>query len=178
MKITNTSARLKEIMREKNIKQIDILKMIQPICERDNIKMGSNDLSQYVTGKVEPSQKKLSALAEALDTNEVWLMGYDVPKGRNDIVTLNDEYTYILDENWGNIPKGSKIKVKNIPKYIDELSNFVEDMKNRVNRLEILTAKVKNNSPLSNEEEKELFDILNTNFGTANDIARKYFDIK
>lgn len=83
MKKYTTAQRLKQIMSEKNIKQIDILNKIQPICEKLDIKMGSNDLSQYVSGKVEPSQKKLSALAEVLDTNEVWLMGYDVPNDKN-----------------------------------------------------------------------------------------------
>lgn len=79
MKKYTTSQRLKQIMALKNIKQIDILNKVQPLCKQWGIKMGSNDLSQYVTGKVEPSQKKLSVLAEALNTNEVWLMGYDVP---------------------------------------------------------------------------------------------------
>lgn len=83
MKKCTISQRLKKIMNLMGIKQIDILNKAQPICEKLCIKMGSNDLSQYVTGKVEPSQKKLSVLAEALDTNEVWLMGYDVPIDKN-----------------------------------------------------------------------------------------------
>lgn len=41
--------------------------------------MGRNDISQYVSGKVEPSQWKLTILAKALNVSEVWLMGYDVP---------------------------------------------------------------------------------------------------
>lgn len=97
MKKYTTAQRLKEIMNAKNIKQIDILNKVQPICEKWGVKMGSNDLSQYVTGKVEPSQKKLSVLAEALDTNEVWLMGYDVPMTKelsaNDFLCSTEQYS-------------------------------------------------------------------------------------
>lgn len=92
MKKCTISQRLKEIMNLMGIKQIDILNKAQPICEKLGIKMGSNDLSQYVTGKVEPSQKKLSVLAEALDTNEVWLMGYDIPMDK-------DFKGFIYDDN-------------------------------------------------------------------------------
>ena len=87
MKKYTTSQRLKEIMSKQGIKQIDILNKIQPICKKWKVKMGSNDLSQYVTGKVEPGQKKLSVLAEALNTNEVWLMGYDVPMERDNYLS-------------------------------------------------------------------------------------------
>lgn len=92
MKKCTISQRLKEIVNLMGIKQIDILNKAQPICEKLGIKMGSNDLSQYVTGKVQPSQKKLSVLAEALDTNEVWLMGYDVPMDK-------DFKDFIYDDN-------------------------------------------------------------------------------
>lgn len=83
MKEKNTSDRLKEIMTEKGLRQIDILNKAMPICKKRNIKLGRNDLSQYISGKVEPSQKKLTILAEALDVSETWLMGYDVPKHTN-----------------------------------------------------------------------------------------------
>lgn len=78
MKKTSTSERLKEIMLEKNLKQVDILKRAEPFCKKYGVKLGRNDLSQYVSGKVEPGQKKLSILAEALNVSETWLMGYDV----------------------------------------------------------------------------------------------------
>ena len=65
-------------MREKGLRQIDILHKVEPLCQKYNIKLGSNDLSQYVTGKVEPRPKKLCVLAEALEVSEVWLMGYGV----------------------------------------------------------------------------------------------------
>ena len=79
MKPYNTSIRLKQIMSNQNLKQVEILNMCKPFCNKYGIKLGKNDLSQYVNGKVEPGQEKLYILAEALNVNEAWLMGYDVP---------------------------------------------------------------------------------------------------
>lgn len=82
MKPYNTAIRLKQIMTDQNIKQVDILNMCKPFCNKYNVKLGKNDLSQYVNGKVEPGQEKLDVLAEALNVSETWLMGYDVPMDR------------------------------------------------------------------------------------------------
>lgn len=80
MKVSDTQRRLKEVMAERHLRQVDILEMAKPYCERYNIKLGKNDLSQYVSGKVEPGQGKLTVLGKALGVNEAWLMGYDVEK--------------------------------------------------------------------------------------------------
>ena len=72
----NTADRLREIMDARGLKQIDILELCAPICEREGIRIGKNDISQYVSGKVSPRRDKLSVLAEALCVSEVWLMGY------------------------------------------------------------------------------------------------------
>lgn len=79
MKEENTATRLKTLMKERNLKQVDILNMVKPFCKKYGVKLEKNDLSQYISGKVIPSQKKLTILAEALNVSEVWLMGYDVP---------------------------------------------------------------------------------------------------
>lgn len=120
MKNSTTSERLKQLMKETGLRQIDILKKISPLCKKYNIKMGSNDLSQYVTGKVEPSQKKLSLLAEALDVSEVWLMGYDVEK--NEKVLTGDDYLE-LPRDFKNFKKGDKIKAGDLVSMIKDLEN-------------------------------------------------------
>ena len=79
MKKVNTSVRLKQIMSERGLKQVDILRMCAPLCEKYGIKLNKNDLSQYVSGKVSPGQDKLTILGQALGVDEVWLMGYDSP---------------------------------------------------------------------------------------------------
>ena len=75
----NTSIRLKKIMKDRNLKQVDILNLTKPICKKYSTRLGKNDLSQYISGKVEPGQRKLFILAEALNVSEGWLMGLDVP---------------------------------------------------------------------------------------------------
>lgn len=82
MKKSNTANRLKEIMNERNIKQIDILNACLPFCKKYDVKMSKSDISQYVSGKVEPGQDKLFVLGNALNVSESWLMGFDVPRER------------------------------------------------------------------------------------------------
>ena len=79
-----TSDRLKKIMNERRLKQVDILNMSLPFCQRFNVKMNKSDISQYVSGKVEPSQEKLVVLGMALNVSEAWLMGFDVSPVRKD----------------------------------------------------------------------------------------------
>ena len=87
MKRKNTSIRLKEIMKDRNLKQVDILKLAQPFSEEYHIKLNNSDVSQYLSGKSEPGQDKLFILGMALDVNESWLMGFDVPKERYNVQT-------------------------------------------------------------------------------------------
>lgn len=79
MKKTNTSVRLNQLISERNLKQVDILNKCRALQDKYDVKIGRNHISQYVNGKVEPGQLKLSLLAEALNVSEAWLMGYDVP---------------------------------------------------------------------------------------------------
>lgn len=85
MKVTSTASRLKEIMQERGIRQVDILNAAKPYCAQYGIKLEKNDLSQYVNGKVEPGQEKLTILGLALNVSETWLMGYDVTPSRSNL---------------------------------------------------------------------------------------------
>lgn len=80
----STADRLKQIMEEKNLRQVDILNLVLPICAKYDVKMNKSDISQYVSGKVEPSQEKLVVLGMALNVTESWLMGFDVSSERKD----------------------------------------------------------------------------------------------
>lgn len=92
MKVT-TAERLKQIMAERNIRQVEILNRCKPYCKEYNMTMGRSDLSQYVSGKFTPGQRKLAILALALNVSEAWLMGYDVPMERiiHDGATLSEQ---------------------------------------------------------------------------------------
>lgn len=83
MKVATTSQRLNQIISERHIRQIDIIESAKPFSEKYGVKLNKNDLSQYVNGKNEPGQEKLTILGLALNVNEAWLMGYDVPMERD-----------------------------------------------------------------------------------------------
>jgi transcriptional regulator with XRE-family HTH domain len=82
MKKYTTSQRLKQIMEARQLRQVDILEAAEPFCKKYNVKLEKNALSQYVSGKVEPGQEKLTILGMALGVSEAWLMGYEVPMER------------------------------------------------------------------------------------------------
>ena len=84
MNRVNTADRLKQVMKERNLRQVDILNLALPICAKYDVKMNKSDISQYVSGKVEPSQEKLVVLGMALNVSESWLMGFDVSSERKD----------------------------------------------------------------------------------------------
>ena len=90
MKKESTATRLKLIMKERKLRQVDILEKCKPFCLKFDVKLGRNDLSQYVNGKVEPGQEKLTILGMALNVSEAWLMGFDVPKERTSMHSKND----------------------------------------------------------------------------------------
>jgi hypothetical protein len=78
-------------MHERGLKQVDILEACKPYCEKYGVKLAKNDLSQYISGKVQPGQDKLSILGMALGVNEVWLMGYNVPPGKDELRNIENQ---------------------------------------------------------------------------------------
>lgn len=95
MRKSETSQKLKSIMEDKNLRQIDVINMCKPICNKYGIPpITSALLSQYLSGKCEPMQTRLTVLAQALDVSEAWLMGYDVPMERD---ANNDEEVELLN---------------------------------------------------------------------------------
>lgn len=107
MKISNTASRLQEIMDTRKIKQVDILALCKPFCEKYGVRLGRNDLSQYVNGKVEPGSEKLTILGLALGVNEAWLMGYDVSPERKKF-SIEEKSSEYNSAKWVS-DRGSKI---------------------------------------------------------------------
>ena len=105
MKVSNTSERLQNIMNSRGLKQIDILNLAYPFCDKYKIKLGKSDLSQFVSGKVEPGQSKLTILGLALSVSEAWLMGYDVPTERSTESSFDIKYPAPnITENYTTFP--------------------------------------------------------------------------
>lgn len=68
------SQRLKEAMQMRNIKPAELSKISG---------ISKSSLSEYLKGKYEAKQTALYNLSKALNINEVWLMGEDVPMDRS-----------------------------------------------------------------------------------------------
>ena len=89
------AARLNQIMKERCLKQVDVLNLAKPYCEQYNVKLAKNYLSQYCNGKNEPGKEILNVLSLALDVNPAWLQGFDVPVtiGSNSADISGNTYT-------------------------------------------------------------------------------------
>lgn len=74
MKKDTFSNRLNEAMLEKGIKQSQLSK---------KTKIDKTLISKYQAGIADAGNDRLPKLADALNVNEVWLMGYDVPKEKD-----------------------------------------------------------------------------------------------
>ncbi len=64
-------------------------------------KIPKSSLSSYISDAYEPKQDRLYMMAEALDVDPVWLMGYDVPMEREkntpDKIKLTEGEEMLLD---------------------------------------------------------------------------------
>lgn len=87
--------RLEEALRIKNMKSVEL---------HEKTGISESLLSKYLSGSAVARQKKLTLLADALNVNEVWLMGYDVPMNRE----LNP--TPLSELNQTEIPVLGKVK--------------------------------------------------------------------
>ena len=134
---SNTSIRLKEIMQEKGLKQVDILKQAKPYCKKYDTPLNRNDLSQYISGKIEPGQKKLMILSETLNVSPAWLMGLDVPKNIGNKMYSISLNTFLSDIKIDNIEDEiKKDKEKIIISYIDFYDILLYIYPNKLNLLE------------------------------------------
>lgn len=86
--------RLRYIMNERSLRQVDILNKVKPLAEKYGVRIKKNDLSQYVNGKVEPNQDRIYILAAALGVSEAWLLGYDVPQ---EPMNTDGKVTHLID---------------------------------------------------------------------------------
>jgi len=99
------SNRLQKALDFCNLKQVDLV-------EKTGI--DKTLINKYLAGIMKAKQDKLTILADALNVNEVWLMGYDIPMDRNlkldkfgnPIIPIpllgivKAGYDYLAQENW------------------------------------------------------------------------------
>lgn len=89
MRKYETADRIRQLMEEKNWKQVDIFNNFKPYQEKLGVKLGKSAISQYVNGVQAPDQRRLALLALTFNVSEAWLMGYDVPRERETKVQNN-----------------------------------------------------------------------------------------
>ena len=63
--------RLKQSMKDKNLKQVELLRA----AEEKGLKIGKSHISQYVSGKTIPRDNIMKVLAEILEVDSAWLKG-------------------------------------------------------------------------------------------------------
>lgn len=68
------AVRLKEALTAKNIKPSELAKKTG---------IGKSSISDWLAGRYEAKQDKVYRIADALDINEAWLMGQEVPMEKN-----------------------------------------------------------------------------------------------
>lgn len=59
----------------------------------DQIGLSKQAISMYIAGTRKPKRPTVKAIAETLNVNEAWLMGYDVAMERNDTNGTNPNTT-------------------------------------------------------------------------------------
>jgi transcriptional regulator with XRE-family HTH domain len=83
----NFAVRLREAMNHRQMRAVDL-------AERTGIPKGA--ISYYTAGKSKPKADRLYTIAEALDVNEAWLLGYDVPMQRTQSQKKNDQLAKLI----------------------------------------------------------------------------------
>lgn len=79
--------RLREAMERRGMRAVDLV-------EATGIPKGT--ISYYLSGKTEPKADRLYLLAQVLDVNEAWLLGYEVPMLRSSNQKKNDQLARLI----------------------------------------------------------------------------------
>lgn len=82
-RISTLAERLSYALKSKKIKQVDL-------CNQLNITKGA--MCHYIKGDYEPRQDRIDSIAKALNVNEAWLMGYDVPMDRQTYYSASSSF--------------------------------------------------------------------------------------
>ena len=107
--------RLNEALKDKNMKQVDLLNKATEM----GIKLGKSQISQYVSGKTYPRDNVLKFLAKVLEVDEAWLGG------------INATYNIEEKDTLKNVNDSNSIKENNIDSKIlnNERGNGMREFK-------------------------------------------------
>lgn len=153
MNKANIKDRLRKALELREITQSEL-------AEKANIDKGQ--LSSYLSGKYKPRQNNIDALATALNVNEAWLMGFDVPMERaiaSDTITLYNVHCE-TEQEAGLILTYRKLNSPNQKKcstYADRLLSM-QQMEDEVSEEIVLDAA--NDRNATPEQRKHADDIM------------------
>lgn len=86
-RIAELKDRLREALDARQMRAVDL-------TEKANVPKSA--VSFYLAGKSKPKADRLYNIAKALDVNEAWLLGYDVPMVRTDEQKKNDQLAKLV----------------------------------------------------------------------------------
>lgn len=122
MQIVDTfQNRLKTAMRIRNFKQVDLV---------EKTKLDKSLINKYLSGVSNARQSKLTILADALDVNEVWLMGYDVSMERELKEEQNNNFRY-ASHNGINTDGLDEEDIEEINRFVEFVKNKKKNEKNK-----------------------------------------------
>lgn len=108
------------------LKQALSIRNMKPIELSEQTGIPKSAISQYTSGYAKPKQDRIYLICKALDINEAWLMGYDVPMKK--FSNAPNELPKILNyyNNLNNIGKQEATKrveeLSHIPKYTEKIT--------------------------------------------------------
>lgn len=123
---------------------------IKPVELSEKTGLSRSTISHYMSGYAKPKSDKLYVLAKALNVNEAWLMGYDVPMERNNYEDQNIlrfeaelEYVWKVIEDAGYSLSFLAPPNDNVLTVVDKENNIVTSMHDYelVNKYESLQRK-------------------------------------
>lgn len=147
--------RLKEIMDIKGLKQVDVIKLCEPVGAEYGIKIGKSHMSQYISGKTQPRTDILTVLARTLEVNELWLYGEDVPMKQNGRTNSNKNKSKSSIGGNGMRTFGKSSKLNNV---LYDVRGPVVEEANRMEEagMEILKLNIGNPAPFGFRAPEEM----------------------
>lgn len=119
--------RLRQVMKEKGLKQVDVIRLVQSLEENDRVKLGKSHISQYLSAKTEPRREVIRALSKALEVNQLWLLGEDVPMELESEVQDKEEQVQERKRDTMSESNGKRIFTKS-----SKLDNVLYDVRGPV----------------------------------------------
>ena len=87
-RVETCGQRLAKALGIKDMRQADLCKLA---------KVPKSSLSLYLSGAYEPKQDRIYEMAKALNVSEAWLLGYDVPMERQDVMNPSPSETELTE---------------------------------------------------------------------------------